>query len=58
MVAGLGARLLKSGMPARPVSVLLPLSPNHGGFGGDGTYGEGKAGLEVLLEKKRSEANA
>ena len=32
-----------------------PLSPNHGGFGGDGAYGETKAALEVLLARWRSE---
>ena len=35
--------------------VLLPLSPNHGLFGGDGAYAEGKAALEALLNKWRSE---
>lgn len=58
LVAGLGARLLRQGAPARPSHVLLPLSPNHGVFGGDGTYAEGKAGLEALLHKVRSEAGA
>ena len=38
-----------------PLTVLLPLSPNHGGFGGDGPYGETKAGLEVLLERAQAE---
>lgn len=38
-----------------PPTVLLPLSPNHGAFGGDGPYGETKAGLEVLLKRARSE---
>ncbi len=36
--------------------VILPLSPNHGTFGGDGAYGECKAALEALLDKQRSEA--
>ena len=31
--------------------VLLPLSPNHGIFGGDGAYAEAKAGLETMLAK-------
>jgi len=35
--------------------VLLPLSPNHGAFGGDGAYAESKAALEVLLTKWKSE---
>jgi fatty acid synthase len=47
-VAGLTA-------PRRPATVLLPLSPNHGDFGGDGPYAETKAGLEVLLRRWRSE---
>ena len=34
--------------------VLLPLSPNHGIFGGDGLYAEAKA-PEVLLNKCQSE---
>lgn len=38
-----------------PRTVLLPLSPNHGAFGGDGPYGETKAALEVLLRRARSE---
>ncbi|ORX65028.1 hypothetical protein BCR32DRAFT_212224 [Anaeromyces robustus] len=35
--------------------VVLPLSPNHGTFGGDGLYGESKIGLENLLNRWRSE---
>ncbi|ORX46933.1 hypothetical protein BCR36DRAFT_99854 [Piromyces finnis] len=35
--------------------VILPLSPNHGTFGGDGLYGESKIGLENLLNRWRSE---
>ena len=38
--------------------VLLPLSPNHGTFGGDGAYGECKAALEALLQKQQSEAHS
>jgi fatty acid synthase subunit alpha, fungi type len=34
-----------SGCESRPAAVLLPLSPNHGTFGGDGLYGESKLGL-------------
>jgi len=40
----------------RPTQVLLPLSPNHGTFGGDGLYGESKAGLETLLNRWSSES--
>jgi fatty acid synthase len=34
---------------------VLPLSPNHGLFGGDGLYGESKAALEVLSARWKSE---
>ena len=40
---------------APPPTVLLPLSPNHGAFGGDGAYGETKAALELMLARWRSE---
>ncbi|KAF9776600.1 hypothetical protein IL306_005198, partial [Fusarium sp. DS 682] len=36
--------------------VLLPLSPNHGIFGGDGLYAESKLGLETLLTRWHSES--
>ncbi|EXJ85584.1 fatty acid synthase subunit alpha, fungi type [Capronia coronata CBS 617.96] len=39
----------------RPAQVILPLSPNHGMFGGDGLYAESKLGLESLFEKWRTE---
>ncbi|MFT7623834.1 MAG: fatty acid synthase, partial [Myxococcota bacterium] len=42
------------GLEARPGAgalALLPLSPNHGIFGGDGAYAESKAGLETLINK-------
>ncbi len=52
----LGVERLVATLAARaPLTVLLPLSPNHGAFGGDGPYGETKAGLEVLLRRARSE---
>ena len=38
-----------------PTHVILPLSPNHGSFGQDGTYAESKLGLEALLNKWWSE---
>ncbi len=41
-----------------PCQVILPLSPNHGAFGGDGTYAESKAALETLLVKWSSEHEA
>lgn len=54
LIAGT-ARRRKGGPPCQ---VLLPLSPNHGAFGGDGAYAETKAALEVLLEKVHSERDA
>lgn len=42
-------------MNTRPTQVLLPLSPNHGMFGGDGLYAESKLGLESLLSRYHSE---
>ncbi|KAJ9660489.1 hypothetical protein H2201_006911 [Coniosporium apollinis] len=39
-----------------PTQVLLPLSPNHGSFGGDGLYSESKLGLESLLNRFQSES--
>ncbi|EPQ27448.1 uncharacterized protein PFL1_04986 [Pseudozyma flocculosa PF-1] len=44
------------GFDTRPTQVLLPLSPNHGTFGGDGLYGESKLGLETLLNRWESES--
>lgn len=35
--------------------VILPLSPNHGVFGGDGAYADSKLGLESLLNKWHGE---
>ncbi len=58
LVAGIAARYRDHGRPSRPCHVLLPLSPNHGSFGGDGAYAEAKAGLEALLAKWTSERDA
>lgn len=44
------------GIDCQPTQVLLPLSPNHGVFGGDGLYSESKLGLEGLLNRVTSEA--
>jgi 3-oxoacyl-ACP reductase-like protein/enoyl reductase-like protein/3-oxoacyl-(acyl-carrier-protein) synthase len=53
------ARLARiRGVGHRPTHVVLPLSPNVGGFGGDGTYAESKTGLEALLRKHTSEHDA
>lgn len=38
------------------LTAVLPLSPNHGLFGGDGAYGHAKAGLEVLATRRAAEA--
>ncbi|KAK8033913.1 hypothetical protein PG991_003311 [Apiospora marii] len=45
----------KRGYAGRPTTVVLPLSPNHGDFGGDGLYSESKLGLETLFNRYRSE---
>lgn len=45
----------RSGFSTRPGRIILPFSPNHGLFGSDGLYSESKRGLEVLLQKSRSE---
>ncbi|KAG1701488.1 hypothetical protein DVH05_010789 [Phytophthora capsici] len=39
----------------RPALVILPMSPNHGNFGGDGLYAESKLGVESLMGKWYSE---
>ncbi|KAJ2799149.1 fatty acid synthase alpha subunit Lsd1, partial [Coemansia guatemalensis] len=46
----------RAGRPTRPSLVVLPLSPNHGTFGGDGLYGECKIALETAFNRWRSEA--
>ena len=44
------------GVNTRPTQVILPHSPNHGTFGGDGLYAESKVGLEPLFNKWKSES--
>ncbi|KAI8319305.1 hypothetical protein GQ54DRAFT_320354 [Martensiomyces pterosporus] len=44
------------GYVTHPSLVILPLSPNHGDFGGDGLYGESKAGLETIFNRWKSES--
>ncbi|HEX6888530.1 MAG TPA: fatty acid synthase subunit beta domain-containing protein, partial [Candidatus Nanopelagicales bacterium] len=39
----------------RPVTVVLPCSPNHGTFGGDGSYGDAKAALESMVNRWHAE---
>ena len=46
----------RRGLDTRPTNVILPLSPNHGTFGGDGLYSESKIGLETLFNRFRSES--
>jgi fatty acid synthase subunit beta, fungi type len=36
-------------------TMILPLSPNHGVFGGDGAYADAKLGLESLMNKWHGE---
>src|SRR5690606_32912661 len=58
LIARLSERVRDQGRPGQRLHVLLPLSPNHGTFGGDGVYGESKAALEALLERWGSEQDA
>jgi phosphopantetheine--protein transferase-like protein len=44
------------GIDCRPAHVILPCSPNHGNFGGDGFYAESKAALETLNHRWASES--
>lgn len=44
------------GSDTRPAQVILPLSPNHGTFGGDGLYSESKIALETLFNRWHSES--
>ncbi|KAJ2879235.1 fatty acid synthase alpha subunit Lsd1, partial [Coemansia asiatica] len=41
---------------SRPSLVIVPLSPNHGTFGGEGLYGECKIGLETTFNRWTSES--
>lgn len=54
LVGGLSERI-GAAPGERCLTAVLPLSPNHGTFGGDGAYGVAKAGLEVLISRRRSE---
>ncbi|KAJ2390048.1 fatty acid synthase alpha subunit Lsd1 [Coemansia sp. RSA 2611] len=44
------------GYNTRASLVVLPLSSNHGNFGGDGLYGESKIGLETAFNRHRMDA--
>ena len=48
-------RKMSRGYNTRPSQIILPLSPNHGTFGGDGLYSESKMALETLFNKWHSE---
>jgi len=56
LVGGLGERLLAAGRS--PARVVLPMSPNHGTFGGDGSYADSKAALETILNRWSAEQSA
>jgi len=49
------ARHLKKNPSATRPLIILPFSPNHGSFGGDGAYADAKLGLESLLLRWESE---
>jgi fatty acid synthase len=60
----LGVQRLVGGLAERSASagrgrftVILPMSPNHGTFGGDGAYGDAKAALETMMNKWHSEGS-
>ncbi len=55
LIATIGKRMADESAIAH---IVLPLSPNHGAFGGDGAYAESKAALEVMLAKWTSERSA
>ena len=48
-------RMDRLGTGGLRLHVVLPASPNHGTFGGDGAYGEAKAALDAIAEKWSSE---
>ena len=54
LVGGLADRVARASR--EPFTVVLPMSPNHGTFGGDGAYGEAKAALEAMANRWHSEA--
>lgn len=58
LVAGIADTYRRQHVISKRCHVILPLSPNHGQFGGDGLYAETKRGLESLMMKWRSEQEA
>ncbi|MGB7983251.1 MAG: beta-ketoacyl synthase N-terminal-like domain-containing protein, partial [Candidatus Nanopelagicales bacterium] len=55
LVGGLAERVTSA--DRAPFTVVLPMSPNHGTFGGDGAYGEAKAALSTMVNRWHSEAS-
>eukprot|EP00662_Eupelagonemidae_sp_cell21_P047144 gene47144-67071_t len=55
LIGKIAKRKEQLGQQDRPAMCVLPLSPNHGTFGGDGFYAESKIGLEPLFNKWHSE---
>ena len=55
LVGILAKELGQRGALAKPVHVVLPLSPNHGQMGRDGLYAEAKIGLEAMMRRWASE---
>ena len=58
LIGAIATEYNQRGLPEMPCHVVLPLSPNHGAFGGDGAYAETKAALEVMANKWHSEHDA
>ncbi|KAJ2999622.1 3-oxoacyl-[acyl-carrier-protein] synthase [Globomyces sp. JEL0801] len=56
IIGAIKNKKVELGVNTRPTQILLPLSPNHGTFGGDGLYAESKIGLEPLFNKWKSES--
>ena len=56
LIGQLGARIIDHNQD--PAQVLLPMSPNHGNFGGDGAYAVAKSGLDTIVSRWQSEQDA
>ncbi|KAG0288584.1 3-oxoacyl-[acyl-carrier-protein] synthase, partial [Dissophora globulifera] len=56
LLGNVKTKKMENGYDTRPAQVILPLSPNHGTFGGDGLYGESKVALETLFNRWSSES--
>eukprot|EP01138_Halocafeteria_seosinensis_P008004 gb/GECG01008178.1/.p1 GENE.gb/GECG01008178.1/~~gb/GECG01008178.1/.p1 ORF type:complete len:4308 (+),score=574.12 gb/GECG01008178.1/:1-12924(+) len=55
LIGKIATKKREQGLNTQPTEVILPMSPNHGIFGGDGLYAESKLGLESLFNKWHSE---